>query len=115
MISRKLNKKWTTIAKYLFAVLATGLAYQTSNNIGYLVVGILELIVIAICSDMLLKKYKRIGYWGNSIALLLYTLQMFVVFFGNSFIQIVMLTNLDLSLIHIYRHSSGHAGCSQLY
>lgn len=83
-----------TIAKYLFSLILTFLAYTRVDKERYLVACILELLIIFTLSNVLMFK-KALGRTVNCILLLLYNAQVAVLFFGNSYITMLMLTNID--------------------
>lgn len=84
----------TTALKYLFALILTVLASVTLKNPRYFIAGLYELLIIFLFSNLLMKK-KLPGQIVNDLLLLLYNAQMIVAFFANSFITMLMLTNLD--------------------
>lgn len=82
------------ILKYLFALFLTFWAFSCIGNPCYLVADILELLIIFSFSNLLMKK-KTAGRIVNDILMLFYNAQMIVMVFGNSYITMVMLTNID--------------------
>lgn len=86
-------RKILTVIKYLFAVLLTLVAFKKSDDVHYLVAGMLELLIIFFVTNLLLK-VKAWGHVVNDILMLLYNAQMMVLIFGNSYITMVMLTNI---------------------
>lgn len=90
----KYKKYIPTIAKYLFSVIITFLAFKTSEDVKYLLVGLAELAIIIIVSNLLLNKKRWLGLCFNDLFSLLYNIQMLVLFFGNSYVMLVMLENL---------------------
>lgn len=83
-----------TISKYIFSLILTFVAYTRVSDPCYLIIGIAELLIIFTLSNILMKK-KILGRIVNSILLLLYNAQMVVMVFGNSYITMLMLTNID--------------------
>lgn len=83
------------ITKYLFSIIIALLASISGRNIGYFVIGLLELTVIFIISNQLLKLQRWLGQIFNSILVLLYNIQMLVLFFSTSFVTLIMLDNLS--------------------
>ena len=55
-----LMKIYRTILKYTFSVFITIITIRTTNNIKYALISLMELMIIASLSDLLLKK-KRIS------------------------------------------------------
>jgi len=82
-----------TILKYAFSFILTFAAFINVDTKHYLVIGTLELLIIFIVSDICMFK-KVFGRIVNSILLLLYNAQMFILLFGSSYITVLMLTNL---------------------
>ena len=82
-----------TVLKYVFSFVLTFAAFLNVDTKHYLVVGTLELLIIFIVSNILMSR-KTIGRIFNSLFLLLYNAQMFVLLFGSSYITMLMLTNL---------------------
>lgn len=91
----KMNKIFIflTIIKYLFSIILTMVASIQVDDLHYMMAGILELLIIFIVSNLILSK-KLIGQIMNSILILLYNAQMAVLLFANSYITMVMLTNI---------------------
>lgn len=83
-----------TTLKYFFSVVLTFAAVYKIGRADYLMAGILELFCIFVLSNLLLH-IKVIGQIVNTLLLLLYNVQMAVLMFANSYITMVMLTNLD--------------------
>lgn len=83
-----------TTLKYFFSVVLTFAAVYKIGRTDYLMAGILELFCIFVLSNLLLH-IKVIGQIVNTLLLLLYNVQMAVLMFANSYITMVMLTNLD--------------------
>lgn len=84
-----------TSLKYAFSILLTFLTLQTTGSIKYLFFGLVELVIIAALSNLFVVKKRIWGLLFNDIFLLIYNIQMAVLFFGNSYILLVMLTNID--------------------
>lgn len=89
-----LMKIYRTILKYTFSVFITIITIRTTNNIKYALISLMELMIIASLSDLLLKKKRILGIVLNDILVLIYNMQMAVLFFGNNYILLVMLTNI---------------------
>ena len=83
------------VMKYLFAVGFTLLSYTTTFSRRYTVVCLLELGIIAFTSNWLIKRNKLLGRAFNTITMLLYILQIAILYFGNSFLSQVMVSNLE--------------------
>lgn len=91
---KKIRCYMLTILKYFFSVVLTFAAVYKIDRAEYLMAGILELFCIFVLSNLLLH-IKVIGQVVNSLLLFLYNAQMAVLMFANSYITMVMLTNLD--------------------
>ncbi|MBP5198811.1 MAG: sulfatase-like hydrolase/transferase [Lachnospiraceae bacterium] len=89
----KHKKYLTTAVKYLFALLLTFAGLKNFKYPGSLLLSMGELFSVIFLSDVLLRKSKYFNVL-NSILILLYNAQMLVLFFGGSFITLVMLQNL---------------------
>lgn len=83
------------IVKYLFSIVLIVLSFITTKNVRFIIVGILELMLILSISNVLVNKNKVIGRIINDVFLLLFNIQMIVLYFSNTFIQTVMLSNLS--------------------
>ena len=84
----------STIIKYLFSLLITSVAYIRIWDKHYLLAGILELSIIAIFSNILLKN-KVLGRIVNGVLIFFYNAQMALLIFSNSYLTMTMLNNLD--------------------
>lgn len=88
-----------TISKYIFSFILLCLAYTSNGGKRFLIVGLLELVSIAMMTNALLKVDKKwtniAAYLFNIVLLFLYNAQNLVMFFGRSFTTLVMLTNLE--------------------
>lgn len=79
------------------------LTFSNHKNSSYLVIQALELLCIFLISNILLSK-EKIGQCINNILLLLFNAQLVVLYFGNSYISMIMLSNL-----HSLEDISGNA------
>lgn len=84
-----------SIVKYLSMILLTCLTYLTTKNLGLVIVGLLELGIIFIISNALLYTNKIFAYIFNVLLLFLYSVEQVVLIFGNSYLSLIMLSNLD--------------------
>lgn len=89
-----LSKYWTTILKYLCSSLLTVAIIQTNGDVRYIVCAFFELAAIVLFSNRFLRKYGIIGRMVNDLLCFCFNVQMLVLLFGNSYIQLVMLNNL---------------------
>lgn len=83
-----------TALKYFFSVVLTFVVAYKIDRAEYLLAGILELLCIFVLSNLLLH-IRVVGQIVNTLLLFLYNAQMTVLMFANSYITMVMLTNLD--------------------
>ena len=84
----------STIIKYLFSVLITVLTIDTTGEWKYVAVALTELCIIFLVSDLLIERKPVAGQVLNCILCVLYNAQVAMLFFGNSYLQLVMVTNL---------------------
>lgn len=82
------------LVKYSFSLILTLIAFSNIPSKKYLLCCLLELCCIGVVSDLLLKN-RVLGNIVNAVVLVLYNVQMLVLYFGSSFITLVMVTNLD--------------------
>lgn len=92
--SKESMKMTLMVLKYMFSMVLTLIAMVNNDNLIYLIVGLVELTLIMVMSNILMKK-KMLGYIVNIILMLLYNAQMMVLMFASSYISMVMLTNLN--------------------
>ena len=90
--------------KYLFSILLTVLAAK-ENGMRYFFIGLTEVIIIMLISNMLIIRKRKAGIILNCILMLLYNVQMLILYFSKSFLLLIMLTNIDS-----IQGLSGHAG-----
>lgn len=81
--------------KYTFSALITILSFFTTHSKRFLIICLIELLIIAITSEIVQNRSRKIGAIFNSIFMLLYNIQVMVLYFGNSYVLLVMLTNLS--------------------
>ena len=84
-----------TILKYIVAIGLTIFAYANIKSELYFVMAVMELFLIAVVSNLLMKANKIAAIIVNSILVLMYNAQMLVLYFGSSYISMIMLTNLE--------------------
>ena len=84
----------STIIKYLFSVLITVLTIDTTGEWKYVAVALTELGIIIFVSDLLMERKPIVGQVLNCVLCVLYNAQIVILFFGNSFLQLVMVSNL---------------------
>lgn len=83
-----------TIIKFVFAVALTVLAYLTAKEPAYLWVGLLELTLIFVIYNLLVD-IKIVFRLLADLLFFIYVAQMLVLYFGNSFITLTMLKNVQ--------------------
>lgn len=86
------KRQLMTLSKYLFS-LCLMMAAMPGAEIFF--VSFMELVIIAVISNLLVQRKKLLGYLFNLLFLLLLNIQQLVMLFGRSFTTLVMLTNLD--------------------
>ena len=84
-----------TISKYVFAFLMILLAFYRVRDARYLLVSVFELVIIGTLSNIILRKKRIPGYVFNMALLWLFNLQMSVLYYGNSYISYLMVSNID--------------------
>lgn len=82
------------LLKYGFSLLATFLAFFSTFKWQILAIGLAELGLILTLSNALLKRAPILGHAVHFLLLFVYDIQMLVMYFGNSYITLLMLTNL---------------------
>lgn len=84
------------ILKYLFAMLFPVLAVMIHKMTWrYLVIAFAEIVLIALLTNLLCQVKTWLGYIFNVPALLFMNIQFAVLYWGSTFISVVMLANLD--------------------
>ena len=83
------------LIKYLFSLFLLIVLAKSSGNIFMLLASAVELLFIIVFSNYVLYKNKYLGNIGNSILILLYNIQLLIYFFSNSFLSMVMITNME--------------------
>ena len=86
---------YTTAAKYIFAACLILFAYSQTGLLSCLAAGFMELIIIFLASNTLIRRNRIAGWIVNGLLLLMLNVQMAVLTFGNTYISLVMLTNID--------------------
>lgn len=91
-------KKWileyAVIIKYSFATLLTFFTYSTTADLTFVGIGIIELTLIFIISNLLIKFNKILGNVLNSMLMLFYNIEQIVLFFSGSYVTLIMVTNI---------------------
>lgn len=90
------NKKWMfSLSKYIFTLVLILVGYFTHKNNFIIFASVLELLTIMAISDIFVKFNKYLGYCINVLSLLLLNVQSLMLYFGGSFVTLVMVTNLE--------------------
>lgn len=90
----KVSKQYMfMIAKYLFSIVLILMSFLNHGNKHYLATDMLELLAIVTLSNMLMNN-KGLGQIVNNVLILLLNVQLVVLYFGNSYISMIMLSNL---------------------
>lgn len=84
-----------TSVKYLFTAFLAFMTIRTTHSFQYTLISLLELFAIILCSEWICRKKRAVGVVVNDILCFFLNAQLLVLFFGNSFVQLVMLTNLE--------------------
>lgn len=85
----------STVVKYAFCALLILLSLKTTGDVEYVVVSALELLLIAGFCNFLVKRWRIVAQVLNDLLVLFFNVQMLVLLFGNSYLQLVMLSNLN--------------------
>ncbi|MBQ7469956.1 MAG: LTA synthase family protein [Pseudobutyrivibrio sp.] len=83
-----------TIIKFIFAAVLTVLAYFTAKEPSYLVVGLIELALIFVIYNLLVDTTIVFRILAD-LLFFIYVAQMLVLYFGNSFVTLTMLKNVQ--------------------
>ena len=93
----RLNKeKVLLIVKYSFSIFITLLAFSTNKDWKYLLVSFIELAAIITTSNYLFLYSSKISHIVHAFFLLVYNIQTAVMYFGGSFVSLIMVTNITL-------------------
>jgi len=83
-----------TIIKFVFATILTLLSYTTTKDSTYLIVGLPELLLIFVIYNLLVDT-KVIFRLIADFLFFIYVAQMLVLYFGNSYVTLTMLKNVQ--------------------
>lgn len=92
--SKPVVRKWLTFIKYLFSMILIWWTFSKIGNRKYLIAEIIELFAIFAFSNILFHTGHFKQQILNCILMLLYNSQIIVLAFGNTYISMLMLTNL---------------------
>lgn len=84
-----------TIVKYAVPLLLSLVLFLRTRETNLLLSTSTEIVAVFLLTELLLSKLPRVGYCANSLLILLINIQLAVYYFGNSFISMVMMTNLE--------------------
>ena len=87
-------KYLTTILKYLFSFIFILLTYKTTGKLSYVGASLLELLLIFVIFNAFVEKHFAFQIL-HSIVMFFFNANILVLFFGSSFITLVMLQNLN--------------------
>ena len=92
------DKIWNIllIVKYLFSVILTMYAFRTLDNWRYILVCLMELASMISISYWLIGKNKVLGQIVHFLLLLIYNIQIVVVYFGGTYVSFIMLSNIEM-------------------
>lgn len=83
------------LVKYLFSLIISLLAINTTKDIGYTIISLIELSFIFFLSNFFIKRFEVITQIFNSVLLLLYNVQILVLNFGTSYVTLTMVDNIS--------------------
>ena len=83
------------MVKYLFSLIISLLAINTTKDIGYTIISLIELSFIFFLSNFFIKRFEVITQIFNSVLLLLYNVQILVLNFGTSYVTLTMVDNIS--------------------
>ena len=89
------NSRYILIIKYLFSFIITLYLSFAFKDFYYFIFGTCELLIILLLSNYIFHKINLFGYVINCFLLLLYNINIFVIIFGGSFLNMIMLTNIN--------------------
>ncbi|MBM7642429.1 LTA synthase family protein [Streptococcus loxodontisalivarius] len=81
--------------KFIFPFILVIMAAISMGQFAYFLVGIFELASILIITNIIYTRHEKWAYAFNCLALLVFNIQFFVLYYGGSFVTLVMLTNVD--------------------
>ena len=84
----------TTPLKYFFSVVLVIAASFSSRKPAYLIEGLCELALLFLISNEMVLHFKKTARIANGIVMLLFNIQYIVLFFGGTFVSLIMLDNL---------------------
>ncbi|MBO4126425.1 LTA synthase family protein [Streptococcus suis] len=82
------------LSKYLVTLFSIGIAFITSRLIEQVVVSIIELLLIILLTNLIGKKNNLYAYLFNSFAILIMLLEQFFLYFGGTYLSMIMLSNI---------------------
>ena len=86
---------WCTLLKYAIAAVVAIVSAHSSGSFVQLVAFIAELLMIVAISEVLVRKSRVAGTVVGGLLLLLFLVQVMVLYFGGTFISTIMVTNLE--------------------
>lgn len=81
--------------KYGLSFLLTLATMSTTGQFSYVWIGLVELLIIVIATNLCFAIHKRLAYWVNALLIFLYNLEQIILIFGGTYLTLVMLSNLD--------------------
>lgn len=87
------NSYFPMILKYIFPIVFMLMAFFNHRNVHYIIIEALELLAIISLTNLFLPRL-RFAQLLNNIFMLLFNIQLAVLFFGNTYISMIMLSNL---------------------
>ncbi len=86
----------STIVKYLISFGIFAITHKTTDHRSYICVALAELFIVGFLTNWLATKRYKTAYAINAVFTFLINAQMIVLYFGASFISLIMMTNLDM-------------------
>ncbi|MDD6328372.1 MAG: LTA synthase family protein [Lachnospiraceae bacterium] len=85
----------TFAVKIVYALAITLYAFWCAKSVNLLIAQVLELVIVTLISIRILHVNKLVGNIVNDILLVMYDIQTMAIAFGNSYITVMMLSNVD--------------------
>lgn len=92
---RNSKKYLSTFLKYSFSITITIVSLMTTGDIRFMLFSLCELAIIFLFSNVIMRFYPTFGRIFNCFCILLYNIQILVLFFGNSYLSMIMLSNIS--------------------
>ncbi|MBR3362490.1 MAG: sulfatase-like hydrolase/transferase [Bacilli bacterium] len=90
-----LKNRYIFLIKISFSFIITLYLSFLTKDFYYFIFGFCEILIISLITSFIYNKIKLFGYVVNSFLLLLYNINIFVIIFGGTFLNMIMLTNIS--------------------